>query len=217
MTPATGFLQIYAILPRTMTLGPYLRFAIWVQGCPRNCPGCMSPDAKSFDSGTVINIGTLADQVLSVPEIEGITVSGGEPFMQARNLSQLMEQIRSVRDLGLIVYTGFTLEELQEKIRAGEEEVQKLLDYTDLLIDGPYIRELDDGLSLRGSANQKVHEMTERYKGAAEKYYGKPGRNMELHLLEDKVFLAGIPGAESLDQWQRKKIIIPVPKDEFQT
>ncbi len=208
-------LQIYAFLPRTRALGPYLRFALWVQGCLRNCPGCMTPDAQALDRGTVTDIEMLAEQVLSVREAEGITVSGGEPFLQARNLARLLDRIRKTRDMGVIVYTGFTLAELQEKIRAGKEDVRNLLDQTDLLIDGPYIRELDDGQSLRGASNQKVHELTERYKGAAEKYYGRPGRNAELHLLENEVFLAGIPGAESLSQWQRGKFISSIPTEEF--
>ncbi|MEZ4526503.1 MAG: 4Fe-4S single cluster domain-containing protein [Desulfobacterales bacterium] len=187
-----------------------------MQGCLRECPGCMTPDARALDGGTVMTVESIAEQVRSVPEAEGITVGGGEPFLQARNLPKLVKKIRDTRDMGVIVHTGFTLAELRKKIQAGEEYIRNLLELTDLLIDGPYVQELDDGRSLRSSANQKVHELTERYKGSADKYYGKPERNAELHLLENEIFLAGIPGAESLAWWQRKKIISLIPKEEFQ-
>jgi len=201
-------IKIYSILSQTQTLGPFLRFALWVQGCPRKCPGCMTPESRPFDRGTIMNIDDLAAQVLSTPDIEGITISGGEPFMQAKALLCMIEQVKKKQDMGVIIYTGYTLEELKQK--SGSEDgrdIQNLLGLTDLLIDGPYIRELDDGLSLRGSSNQVVHCLTGRYADTADQYYGKPGRNVELHLLENEVFMAGIPGKDALQQW--KKSISP--------
>lgn len=91
---------------------------------------------------------------------DGLTISGGEPFLQAEMLSELLRLLKKGMncDVGVIVYTGYTLEELQRMPFA-----QGLLEQTDLLIDGPYVQELDDGLSLRGSSNQRVIPLTDRY------------------------------------------------------
>ncbi len=197
--------RIYAILPRTGTLGPFLRFALWVQGCPRQCPGCMTPDARPLDGGYLLNINTLTEQIIADSHIEGLTVSGGEPFLQAESLSRLIDRVLKKRDIGVIVYSGYTLQELHwldsfEK----KQGVRDLLDRADILIDGPYIQEMDDGLSLRGSKNQVIHQLTGRYDAVMKQYYGQPRRNVELHLLKDEIFLAGIPGVEMLKKWKLK-------------
>ena len=88
---------------------------------------------------------------------------------------------------GVIVYTGFTYEELLQMPQA-----QELLEQTDLLIDGPYIRELDDGLSLRGSSNQRVIPLTERYREALA-YYGTRPREQEIFHHAGTTHYVGIP------------------------
>lgn len=153
-------LRIYQREPEVYTLGPGKRYCLWVQGCPRRCPGCVSIHSQDPQGGYWMEPGAIAMEIrLSRPD--GITISGGEPFLQAKALAQMLgilrEQMRC--DLGVIVYTGYTLEELETVPDAG-----LLLPYIDLLIDGPYVRELDDGLSLRGSANQRVIPLTDRYR-----------------------------------------------------
>jgi anaerobic ribonucleoside-triphosphate reductase activating protein len=194
------YIRLYAVLHRTRALGPFFRFAIWLQGCPRHCKGCMSPEARPFDAGYLADIHTLSDQIIAAPDIDGITVSGGEPFMQPESLIQLIDAVRRKRDIGVILYTGYVLGELRET--ADTTSVHQLLDCIDLLIDGPYIQELDDGLSLRGSSNQIIHPLTNRYAEMISEYYGQPQRNTELHLLKNEVFLAGIPGTDTLKQWK---------------
>lgn len=199
------FLNLYAYLPKTRALGPYSRFALWVQGCPRYCPGCMTPAARDFNAGTKLEISELAAFILSVSGIEGLTISGGEPFSQANDLVKLLCCLKQVKDLGVIVYSGYTLEELRDqKISNISAEVIDLLTLTDILIDGPYIRELDDGFALRGSSNQSVHCLSNRYKEKMEQYYGCSRREVEMHLMHDKLFLAGIPGKQALKIWQEK-------------
>jgi len=199
-----NFLRIYAVLPRTLALGPFLRFAVWVQGCNRECPWCMTPDARPCDQGTVADTGSLARQIIADSCIKGMTISGGEPFLQPGALSRLIDSVRRERDMGVIVYTGFMLEELR---LSKDQNIRGLLDRTDLLIDGPYIRELDDGLSLRGSSNQNICLMTGRYAKVAGKYYGQSRRKVELHLLKNEIFLAGIPGPEMLEKWKEKQLV----------
>lgn len=212
LSPSTeNFLQIYATLPETRTLGPFLRFGLWVQGCLHECPGCMTPDARPLDGGESIRINDLAKQIISDPRIQDITISGGEPFLQAGQLCGLIDQISQSRrreDMGIIVYTGYTLDELHDwPVSDKANDIKKLLDRIDLLIDGRYVQELNDGLSLRGSSNQIVHQLTDRYTDVVDNYYGQPQRKVELHLLEDEIFLAGIPGSDALEKWKKSRIM----------
>ena len=111
------------LMPETEALGPYRRFAIWTQGCPRKCPGCMSPESRDLEAGESLNINDLAQQIMATPrDIEGLTISGGEPFLQAGALAALIKQVRRSRDLGVITYTGYLLDELRDKAAMGDTE-----------------------------------------------------------------------------------------------
>ncbi|ALG67819.1 4Fe-4S single cluster domain-containing protein [Beggiatoa leptomitoformis] len=194
-------LQLYALIPQTHVLGPFTRFALWVQGCPFRCHDCMTPDALRVDGGTSVEITELAQQILNTPTIEGITLSGGEPFAQSAELLELIHQIKRVKSLGIIVYSGYTLEQLQ-KMAKKHPAVAGLLDQIDVLIDGLYIAEQNDGLSLRGSKNQQIHALTPRYAALIAEYYAQSQRAVEMHLLADTVMLVGIPGINLLSTWQ---------------
>lgn len=152
-------IRLYQREPQVYTLGPGKRYCIWVQGCERRCPGCISVYSRDFQDGYLMSVGALALEI-KLCRPEGITISGGEPFLQAEALGELLHLLKDKMDcdVGVIVYTGYTLEELHQLPFA-----EKLLAYTDLLIDGPYVQELDDGLSLRGSSNQRVIPLTDRY------------------------------------------------------
>ena len=79
-------MKIYNYIKSTKTLGPYNRFALWVQGCPFSCTECMSPDSQDFNSGLEMSISAIVDLILNEINIEGLTISGGEPFSQANEL-----------------------------------------------------------------------------------------------------------------------------------
>ena len=202
-------IRTYSILPNTRTLGPFNRFAIWTQGCPRRCDGCMTPDAQPMDGGKAMCINSLSKRITCVYDIEGITISGGEPFMQAKALAQLIKSVKTGRDLGIIVYTGYTLKELYQLIEVeNDTAIKQFFDQIDILIDGPYLKHLDDGLSLRGSSNQTVNLLTDRYAKIVDQYYKKKRREVEIHLLKDQIFLAGVPGPKMLKHWQNQKLKI---------
>lgn len=172
--------------PQVTTLGPGIRYGIWVSGCHRNCPGCIAPDSHDMTKGECIDTGALAWKIIP-SDAEGITISGGEPFLQAEALAELLRIVRGKRDMGVIVYTGFLLEELEHIPHAKE-----LLSQTDLLIDGPYIQELDDGKSLRGSSNQRVIPLTDRYRDQLH-LYGSDSRNTEIFHHGGSTHYVGIP------------------------
>lgn len=202
-SPGHDGLRLYAQVPRTRALGPFLRFALWVQGCPLRCPGCMTPDALSFDGGRLVPIESLAAEILAVDEIEGLTISGGEPFAQAAGLAALMGRLRGRRDLGLILYSGYRLRDLQRQARR-DAGVADLLAEIDLLIDGPYRAARNDGAPLRGSANQELWPLTSRYLPNLQAYSPEQHREVELHVSIGERMLVGIPSARQLAWWRKK-------------
>ena len=181
----------------TTSLGPYNRYVIWAQGCLKRCPGCISKDSQPLEGGYERSITELADEIIDTPGIEGITISGGEPFLQAEGFADLIEKVRLIRDIGVIVYTGFTF---------GEISQTKLAEVCDMVIDGTYIEELNDGLSLRGSSNQKIYLITERYKEEAKTLYGTDGRKVEVRINGNNAMLIGIPDKDSLQIFKIRRI-----------
>lgn len=177
-------INLYMKCPATEVLGPFRRYALWVQGCSKQCKGCISPEAQPIEGGTEIDVGDLAAEILSVPEIEGITISGGEPFLQQDVLVELVNQIKSKRDLGVIVYTGMLYAEIKD---------MPLAQRCDLIVDGEYIEELNDDMSLRGSSNQEIICLTDRYAAIADIYYGQPGRKVEFVISDNQISMVGIP------------------------
>lgn len=191
-------LRLHNLLSPTKALGPYSRAAVWLQGCHRRCEGCMTPDSRPLDGGFEVSVAELAQALTAEEGIEGITVSGGEPFLQAQALARLLTQVRAA-GLGVIIYTGYTLEQL----RAMEDEAvhQILNELTDILIDGEYVDALNDGAPLRGSSNQRVLHLTDRYESCRWMYEGD-ARHTELRITDGKLTLVGIPGREVLRDWE---------------
>lgn len=188
-------LNIYNLIESTKTLGPYNRFALWTQGCTFSCIGCMTPDSQSLDGGVEISAQEMAITILKTPKIEGITISGGEPFLQAEALVKMINSVREERDFGVIVYSGFTLEQLRVK---NDLEVNSLLESIDILIDGLFDEKLNDGVSLRGSSNQNVYQLTQRYANVFDELYAKNIREIEIHMQEENMMIVGIPKNDTL-------------------
>lgn len=189
-------LKVYMKSKTSEVLGPYKRYILWVQGCERHCKGCIAKDSWDLNGGTTENINDVVNDILSVSEIEGITISGGEPFLQADALCELIREVKTKRDLGVIVYTGFSYNEIKDN---------PLTKLCDLMIDGEYVDELNDDLSLRGSLNQNIIPITDRYTKVIEKYYGIQGRKTEMHFDDDGIKLIGIPTKENLKLYQGDK------------
>ena len=182
----------------TELLGPYRRFVIWVHGCCFDCEGCLAENTKN-GSYTETDIHTLAEYILSC-DVEGITISGGEPFLQAEPLTALITEIKKVKNIGVIIYSGFTLTELYDN-----PVCEKLLSMTDILIDGRYVKSLDDGRAYIGSANQQLYYLSERYKTIGQAYYTAAKRRAEIKFTRDRAILIGVPSAGVLDIWKKVK------------
>lgn len=142
------------------SLGPGHRFVVWVQGCERRCPGCSSPELQSLFGGRKVTVSSLAEEIIETTGIDGITISGGEPLLQWRPLTSLLEKVKSRRSgISVIVFTGYKKEDISSDITS------RLFPYVDLLIDGEYIRERNDNKGLRGSNNQNFHFLSNALTG----------------------------------------------------
>ncbi len=135
--------------------GPGRRSVCQFQGCERSCPHCYVPETHPTDAGTLLPVRAVLAALLDpagAPR-DGVTISGGEPFLQPRVLLWLLHELKA-RRVHTVVYTGYTLEALG---RRREPEVQAALRLTDLLVDGPYVAALADGAGeWRGSRNQRL-------------------------------------------------------------
>lgn len=190
-------INIAQLCPATYALGPGKRFVVWVQGCPFNCNGCVSPDWIPIKPNRVMSIDELAHRITANDGLEGITISGGEPMLQAEALASLIRRVRDVcPTLSTIAFSGFTSGQLQKR-SAIEPSVGDLLSQLDVLIDGLYRSDLNDDLGLRGSSNQRVHFLTPRYRNLKEEFEQKP-RAVEVHLLKSEMLMIGVPPAKSL-------------------
>lgn len=133
--------------------GHGLRFTIFTQGCPHRCPGCHNPDTHDPKGGREVSIEQLASEMGKNPLIEGITLSGGEPFSQAADCARLAE-LAHERGMTVWTYTGYLYEHLLEK---NDPDWNALLRATDVLVDGPFLeREKSYELHFRGSRNQRL-------------------------------------------------------------
>lgn len=139
-----------------------------------------------------VYVTALVEDILARPSIEGVTISGGEPFLQAEALANLLDLVLAKRpELTVMSFTGYLKDDLNWP------EAQRLLGHLDLLIDGPYVKELNDDLGLRGSSNQQLHFLTPRllpWKDELE--HGK--RKVEFHIVQGMVKAFGVPSTEMI-------------------
>lgn len=190
-----SILRIHRLLPLTKAEGPGERSCIWVQGCPIQCEGCFNPETWSEYSGTEIAVDDLFQKIISGPTIEGVTFLGGEPFAQAGPLAELAQKLQT-KGLSVVVFTGYTIEYLR---KTNSTEASDLLKNTDLLIDGPFIKEkADTSRPWVGSSNQQFHFLTDRYK-YLENCLSKIFNRLEIRIMPDgRILVNGLASDETL-------------------
>lgn len=146
-------LRVAGIVKESVVDGPGFRYTIFAQGCTHCCIGCHNPDTHALDGGYAVDTDNLVEDIKQSKYIDGVTFSGGEPFLQAEAFLHIAEKLKE-SNISIVCYTGFTFEEL---IASKDDRHIKLLGLTDMLIDGPYLEELKDiSLTYRGSKNQRI-------------------------------------------------------------
>lgn len=192
-------LSVAAWCENTQMLGPGHRFALWLQGCPFSCPDCVAPAFIPSIGGYQLSAEKLAEAIISIPDIQGITISGGEPFLQAETLLLLLELLRDNTMLSIILYSGYRLQELR-KMQDSRPAIKQVLAQLDVLIDGRYQPELNDSLGLRGSSNQQVYFLTPRYAQQKALFTQKPREIEVKSLMGQHKLMVGIP---TWQQWRQ--------------
>ena len=148
-------IKVAGIVQESIVDGPGIRFVVFVQGCYHKCEGCHNTHTQDFGGGEEISIQSIIDQVKENPLLDGITLSGGEPFEQADSVSILAEQLKSL-DYNVITYSGYTYEQIMEKALADDSWL-RLIENTDVLIDGRFeIEKRNLMLNFKGSENQRI-------------------------------------------------------------
>ena len=152
-------IDVYGITQDSIVDGPGLRFAIFVQGCAHNCPGCHNPESHPYGTGRKYGVKKLLDMVEGNPLVRGVTISGGEPFDQAQACGELASMLKA-HGYDVWVYTGYLFEELLD--RSDNDQVTKVfLDNIDVLIDGPFLEtQRSYDLKWRGSSNQRILDIS---------------------------------------------------------
>lgn len=143
--------RIAGVVKESIVDGPGIRFVVFAQGCPHHCDGCHNPATHDFNSGNLVAIETILDEMKKNPLLDGITLSGGEPFEQPEAFCELA---RRSQELGyhVMAYTGYTYETLLAK-----KDQRRLLENTDLLVDGKFeMAQKSLMLKFRGSQNQRI-------------------------------------------------------------
>ena len=170
-------LRIAGIQKDSIVDGPGVRLSVYFQGCSHCCPGCHNPETHDPDAGYEITIARLVDIVESCKFLDGVTLSGGEPFEQAPAAAAFAREV-AVRGLNLVLYSGYTFEQL---LAASDSDPDNhiLLDSAYLLVDGPYIHaEQDYNLAYRGSRNQRLIDLPRSLKAGHAVEWEQAGRQL---------------------------------------
>lgn len=185
-------MYIARILYPVKVLGPGNRIGIWFAGCDHKCKGCSNPELWKVDEKYFVTIEQVEKLIRTVAvehEIDGFTITGGDPVEQAVELTNLLVRVADISQ-DVILYTGYQREELTS------EAQMKLLERVSVLIDGEYKEELNDGAFLRGSSNQIVHILSEQYRDKYEKYIRGNHNEIQNFMINNEVISVGIHNKE---------------------
>lgn len=187
-SPEVARLRLYHYQPVMHTLGPGRRAGVWVQGCALDCPGCLVPDSHDPTRGDSVDPYALARDIAQTPGLEGLSLSGGEPFAQPEAVWHLITHLKSLAPhLSVMIFTGLRRESLLREAR-----LCSILEHTDILVDGAYQHASRIADPWRGSANQRIHYLTQRYSPAD--HESAPRGELEFHIRRNGAFfMVGIP------------------------
>lgn len=165
-------------------LGPGKRVGIWFCGCPRRCKGCSNPELWEFQDRYYTSPQLVCDLIKQIAKdhpIDGFTITGGDPMYQADDLQQLIMLLRAISE-DILVYTGYSLNEISADQLNGIA----------VLIDGEYIESRNNNCVLRGSDNQLVHILDDRFREIYNDYLSSTANQIQNFMTSDGVISVGI-------------------------
>lgn len=170
------------------SLGPSKRLGIWTRGCHRTCYRCSNPELQFFSEEDEKSVEDIFQEVKKIKP-DGVTISGGEPFLWSKDLKELVELIYENISHDILIFTGFTIEELKDK---KDENINYILSHISVLIDGPYVDEMHSSSRLKGSENQRILVLNKDYFSLYEEYL-KQEKNYDIFLFDGENHFIGIP------------------------
>lgn len=151
---------VHATERRSRANGPGRRFVVWFQGCDLGCPGCYNPETHTGEGGRRVSITELATEIDAASrelELDGVSISGGEPLQQPEALFELVREVRRrTPELTILVFSGYRRAEI-ERMELGPAILAGL----DVLIDGRFVGKQRLARGLRGSENQTIHLLSD--------------------------------------------------------
>ncbi|MEA3452165.1 MAG: 4Fe-4S single cluster domain-containing protein [Bacteroidota bacterium] len=183
-------INVSHIEPDSYIYAPGKQFVIWMQGCSIHCKGCWNTEMWSFEANKLKDIDKLLEDIYRINDLTGVTFIGGEPFDQKKELLYFSAKLKK-QQIPITIYTGYELDELKD------EDSEKILSMTDLLIAGRYIEEQRNiNLQWRGSENQQIIYLSDIYKN----YNTEDANYCEIVISDTgEVTILGFPNKELLD------------------
>lgn len=169
-------MYIERIIYPVLVLGIGKRVGIWLQGCPHQCEGCINPELWMQDEKNNLNVKVIIEGIKKIcdeREVDGFTITGGDPFFQLEELYELINELHKFKK-EILVYTGYTKNEIIDMSKG-----EQILEYIDVLIDGKYVEEQNyHNLTLRGSANQNIYYKDKNIENKYQEYISN-GRKLQ--------------------------------------
>ncbi|MBP5427573.1 MAG: anaerobic ribonucleoside-triphosphate reductase activating protein [Clostridiales bacterium] len=155
-------IRIAGIVDESIVDGPGIRFVVFTQGCSHNCKGCHNPKTHSYKGGTLVRVGDIIERMKKNPLLDGLTISGGEPFDQA-NVVSILAHCAKKMGYNVWTYTGYLYEDLVKRAKT-DLGCKTLLENIDVLVDGEFDQtKMDANLKFKGSTNQREIQIGQMY------------------------------------------------------
>jgi len=193
------YIYINLIHYPTLSLGPEKRIGIWLQGCNIRCKDCMSKHTWDKDEQYLKSIEDVCEEILSYNS-SNITISGGEPFDQPQALFEFLKYIRNYFD-DILIYSGYTYEYLKNKF-------SYILQYIDVLIDGPFDKSLPTDKIYKGSENQRIFLFNKTLIDKYILFMTQTKRNLQFIQQNNNLYILGIP---HINDYKKIKINLSNP------
>ena len=158
-------IRLAGVIKDSIVDGPGLRTVIFTQGCYHNCDECHNKHTHDIHGGYLKEINELAYEIVNARLQRGITISGGEPFLQAKEINYLITKVKELNNkYDIWIYTGYLIEELLDKSNPNLKINLEILTKADTLVDGRFNKHLKDiNLVFKGSSNQRIINLNEYF------------------------------------------------------